>query len=384
MLLQTIFIASLILSVYSYFIYPFTLSLLIKIKQAFRLQANTGDSPSEPLSISLIITVHNEMARIEEKLLNTLSIDFADYEYEIIVASDFSDDGTDEFVTENFPNKVRLIRADKRLGKENAQRCAIEASQGNILVFSDVATQIPADAIQKLMAYYEDPDIGAISSEDVFIGEDGKVVGEGAYVKYEMWLRNMESRLSGLVGLSGSFFSCRKIITDTWDIYSPSDFNTALNTAKKKLRSVTAPDVKGHYKDLKDPGKEYQRKVRTVLRGMTGLSRNINILNPFVYGIFSYQVLCHKLMRWLTPVFMLICLVTNVLVFEQYSLYQVILYLQFLFYGLCILAAMYKPSQDFILIRLCYFFFMSNLAIMHSLSLFLAGKNMTVWKPSVR
>ena len=183
MLLQTIFIASLILSVYSYFIYPFTLSLLIKIKQAFRLQANTGDSPSEPLSISLIITVHNEMARIEEKLLNTLSIDFADYEYEIIVASDFSDDGTDEFVTENFPNKVRLIRADKRLGKENAQRCAIEASQGNILVFSDVATQIPADAIQKLMAYYEDPDIGAISSEDVFIGEDGKVVGEGAYVK---------------------------------------------------------------------------------------------------------------------------------------------------------------------------------------------------------
>ena len=51
-----------------------------------------------------------------------------------------------------------------------------------------------------------DPRIGALSSEDRFISKDGRVVGEGAYVKYEMWLRRLESDRAGLVGLSGSFF----------------------------------------------------------------------------------------------------------------------------------------------------------------------------------
>ncbi len=119
------------------------------------------------------------------------------------------------------------------------------------------------------MDYFRDPKIGAVSSEDHFVSQDGAVVGEGAYVRYEMWLRRLESDCAGLVGLSGSFFAARASVCQQWDIYSPSDFNTALNCVKQDLIAVTAPDVQGHYKDIVEAKREYQRKVRTVLRGIT-------------------------------------------------------------------------------------------------------------------
>ena len=68
-----------------------------------------------------------------------------------------------------------------------------------------MATEIPPDALEKLVTYFSDPSVGAVSSEDRFISQDGSIAGEGAYVKYEMWLRKLESEQAGLVGLSGSF-----------------------------------------------------------------------------------------------------------------------------------------------------------------------------------
>jgi cellulose synthase/poly-beta-1,6-N-acetylglucosamine synthase-like glycosyltransferase len=102
----------------------------------------------------MIITVHNESARIRDKLDNTLGIDYPQESMEVIVASDCSSDATDDIVLEYADRGVRLMRARERLGKEHAQRCAIAEALGEILVFSDVATRIPADAIRKLIAYF--------------------------------------------------------------------------------------------------------------------------------------------------------------------------------------------------------------------------------------
>ena len=156
-----------------------------------------------------------------------------------------------------------LVRSDLHNGKEYAQSLAIKKAKGDILIFSDVATSIPTDAITILVENFKDPLIGAVSSEDRFISENGDVVGEGLYVKYEMWLRKKESELGGIVGLSGSFFAARKEVCKEWDVSSPSDFNTALNCARNNLMAVSCPDVLGFYKDISDESKEYGRKVRT-------------------------------------------------------------------------------------------------------------------------
>jgi len=370
-------------AIYSYFLYPLVLKLIGLFSGVNKLAPDLQNSNS-PLTMSLIVTAYNEERRIREKIENTLAIQFDAGRLELIVASDCSEDATDAIVSEYADRGVRLVRASGRLGKENAQLAAIQVAKGDVLVFSDVATQIPADALQKLEHYFIDPSIGAVSSEDRFISKDGSVAGEGAYVKYEMWLRKQESQLAGLVGLSGSFFAARKEICQEWDIHSPSDFNTALNSAKAGLRAVSAPDVLGYYQDLADPSKEYQRKIRTVIRGMTGLSRHKEVLNFGRFGIFSLQVISHKLMRWLAPWFFIGFFIVSTMIANHSWFYALIFAGQLAFYGAALLAQFLPNLRAIGAIKLIYFFVQVNVALLDAAIKFLAGQRMTTWKPSAR
>jgi len=374
-----VFLILVLLSFYSYFIYPLLLMMLPERKHRAAQEAEAA----APV-LSLIVTAHNEEARIREKLANSVAIDYPTDRFEIIVASDCSTDTTDEIVESYHEQGVRLVRADQRKGKEYAQWCAIQQARGDILVFSDVATRIPDDALKKLVAYFLDPDIGAASSEDRFVSNDGRIVGEGAYVKYEMWLRRLESAHAGLVGLSGSFFAARKAVCQQWDIYSPSDFNTALNCAQQGFVAVTCPDVVGIYKDVKDPALEFNRKVRTVIRGMTAIRRHPVVLNPAKLGLFAIQVWSHKIMRWAVPWLLAGLLVTNIALAGRSWLYDLTLIAQLLFYGIAVAGWRSEPLRENTLVRIVFFFVQTNLALANAMLSFAAGKRMTVWTPSQR
>jgi glycosyltransferase involved in cell wall biosynthesis len=365
---------------YSYFLYP----LFLKFTPARKARSTVASGRMEYPALSLIITVHNEEARIHEKLENTLLIDYPKDLLEIIVASDCSSDSTDSIVGSFRDNEVRLVRADEHKGKEYAQLLAIREASGDILVFSDVSTRIPAEALRILALQFGDPRIGALSSEDRFISKDGHVVGEGAYVKYEMWLRRLESDRAGLVGLSGSFFAARREVCEEWDIYSPSDFNTALNCARKGLVAITCPQVVGIYSDVKDPGLEYRRKIRTVVRGVTAITRHTEALNPVRMGSFAFQVWSHKVMRWGVPWFMLLFAATSLTLAGEGLVYRLVLWLQVIFYGFAALGWLSSTLRKFTAVRIIFFFVQTNLALAHALILFLAGRRMTVWAPSRR
>lgn len=378
-MLKLMFWLAVVGALFSYLLYPILLQLLPRRRGASCQHARPPVDPK----ISLIVTAHNEEARIREKLENCLKLDFPGLE--IIVASDASTDETDQIVAEYSNRGVRLARAEERKGKEHAQLQAIKASTGEILIFSDVATSIPEDAIDRMVRYFDDPVVGAVSSEDRFVSRDGTVAGEGAYVRYEMWLRGVESDRAGLVGLSGSFFAARReVCEEDWDIYSPSDFNTALNSARKGLVAVTAPDVLGYYHDVADASKEYQRKIRTIIRGLTALSRHAEVLNPFRFGWFSFQVFGHKLMRWAVPWFQILLFVTSVLLAGKGTIYSLALLAQLLFYGV-VIAGHYKPElRERTVFKIPYFFVQVNLAIARATVEFFKGRRMTVWTPSKR
>ena len=378
--MEVLFYIFLLLCSYSYFIYPLILKVLPARSSREKILV---DDPGLP-SLSLIITVHNEEGRIMEKLENTLALDYPRDRLEIIIASDFSVDATDSMVESYAAQGVRLVRADQRKGKEYAQLCAIREAEGAILVFSDVATEIPADALRALAAEFVDERVGALSSEDRFISNDGRVAGEGAYVKYEMWLRRLESDRAGLVGLSGSFFAARREVCEDWDIYSPSDFNTALNCAKQGLVAVTSPEVVGIYQDVKDPGLEYRRKVRTVIRGLTAIVRHPEVLNPMKMGMFSFQVWSHKIMRWVVPWFMLIFALLTLLLQSRGGIYQAALIAQLLFYGIALLGWWSVRARENSVVRIIFFFVQTNLALAKAVSSFMMGNRMTVWTPSRR
>ncbi|MFE8071675.1 glycosyltransferase family 2 protein [Marinobacteraceae bacterium S3BR75-40.1] len=376
-MIEWIFWLSLFGAVYSYFLYPLLLSVVPVRRKPEQPKGETAFP-----RISLIVTAHNEESRIETKLKNCLELQYPDLE--IIVASDASTDATDEIVKAYSHDNVVLARAEERKGKEYAQWQAIQRASGEILVFSDVATEIPNEALKRLSHYFQNNDVGAVSSEDRFVSRDGQVAGEGAYVKYEMWLRKLESHRSGLVGLSGSFFAARKSVCLDWDIESPSDFNTALNCAKSGMVAVTAPDVLGYYSDVSDPQKEYNRKVRTVIRGMTALERHPEVLNPARFGWFSFQVISHKLMRWAVPWCLMVLFMASLLLNYKGGIYSLATWCQYLFYGVVIAGHFKQSLLSRTFVKIPYFFVQVNIAIAKASIEFAQGKRMTVWTPSQR
>jgi len=151
---------------YTYFGYP----MMLFVISSFRSRAVRKDHGYTP-PVTLIITVHNEAARIEKKILNTLDLDYPSELFEIIFASDASIDGTDEAVLLHAGPKLRLVRSPRRGGKEYAQKCALEQAAGEIIVFSDVATMLERQAIRRIVSSFADPSVGCVSSEDRFIDE---------------------------------------------------------------------------------------------------------------------------------------------------------------------------------------------------------------------
>jgi cellulose synthase/poly-beta-1,6-N-acetylglucosamine synthase-like glycosyltransferase len=362
--------------VYSYAIYPLVLSLLIP-----RRRAQIVSGPFNP-KVTLVVACRNEERRLRQKIENALQVSYP--LGEILVASDASDDGSDAIALSYASQGVGLVRSEERNGKEHAQGLAIARALGDIIVFSDAGTDLPPESIGWMVERFRDPAVGAVSSEDLFVTADGKVAGEGAYVKYEMWLRRLESDRAGLVGLSGSFFAVRRSILTSWDASIPSDFACALKSVQAGAIAVTDSRVRGVYKDIKDAKKEYQRKVRTAVRGMTGLAREARVLNPFRFGAFSFQVWSHKVMRWMVPWFLLGLLIASCVLIEDSPVYALAFYAQLIGYALVLLAHLFSGLRQTSIARIAYYFVQANLALAHAALLFLSGRRIVVWNPSIR
>lgn len=339
--------------------------------------------PCEPF-LSLIITVCNEEKRIRQKLENTLALDYPKEKLQVIVASDGSTDATNSIVEEYQDQGFELLVLPERRGKENAQKEAVKTAKGEVLVFSDVATIIERHGLKAIASNFADSTVGCVSSVDKVLGKNGQPGGEGAYVRYEMWLRDLESKTSSLVGLSGSFFAARKEVCQDFSGDMQSDFRTVLTSMKLGLRGVSDPETIGYYQDVADTGKEFNRKVRTVLRGQTVFFRNIEFLNVRRYGLFSFQYFCHKLLRWLVPFFLLVAFLANGILAYNTLLYAVI----FLFHcGFYLLAGVGLVSPHAVrhnVIKVPLYFLTVNTAILVAWLRYISGNRMVMWVPSQR
>ncbi len=379
-MIESFFWISIFLAFFSYIGYPLSL-IIIRIFY----KSKSSDFQEHTPNVTLVITVHNEEARIRTKIENTIEISYPSDRFQVIVASDCSTDYTNDIVAEYAGQGIELLDIKNRGGKENAQRYAVEHAKGEILVFTDVATRIDSMGIRQIVGNFADRTIGCVSSEDRVIDESGKG-GESLYVRYEMWLRKLESSINSIVGLSGSFFAARKDVCSDFSTSMPSDFRTLLNCRKLGLRGISDPKAIGYYPSIKDESGEMDRKVRTVLRGLTTFFNHTQFLNVFRFGFFTYQYVSHKLMRWLTPYFLITAFSANVIivlrgkgdVYTMMFIFHLALYL-------CAAAGMiYPKASSIIWLKVPKYFLIVNYSILVAWYKYIRGQRKVIWNPSVR
>lgn len=375
---ELLFWLSLSFIMYTYFGYP----LLLKVLSLFIGKAvKKGNIVPK---VSFIIAAYNEEKNIAVKIESTLQQDYPKDRLEIIVASDGSTDRTDEIVAGYQAQGVALIKIQQRKGKENAQKHAVDLASGEIIVFSDVGTILNPDGVSNIVKSFYDPTVGCVSSIDRIISRGGQTSGEGLYVKYDAFIRELESSVNTLVGLSGSFFAARKSIYKEWSTDLDSDFNTLFVSIRHGLRGVLDRDSIGFYRDIVDGRKEHSRKIRTIVRGISALMHNFHSLNPIKYGLFSWQLFSHKLCRWLVPFFLGTLFINNAFLAGSSLFYSLFFVLHLLFYTLALLGVTYGGVFARGILRIPLFFTMVNLSILTAWYKYFKGERFLIWTPSER
>jgi cellulose synthase/poly-beta-1,6-N-acetylglucosamine synthase-like glycosyltransferase len=287
---------------YTHLGYPLLLSLLTRRRKEPRYEQ------LDPLpKVSLIVAAHDEEDVIEAKVANALALEYPRDRLELIVASDGSGDATAERAREAGADLVLEL---PRGGKTAAQNAAAEQAEGEVLAFSDANSAWSPAALRALVAPFADPRVGYVCGQVRFLSPEGDNL-EGAYWRYEMEVRGMESRLAGVTAGNGAIYA---VARDAYLALPPAashDLSFPFLLAKRGLRSRYSPAAAAEEKMVPTIEGEFARKRRMMV-GLWDIVVGEGMLSPLGYPLlYWFELLSHRLLRYLTPFLHLVALVAN-------------------------------------------------------------------------
>jgi cellulose synthase/poly-beta-1,6-N-acetylglucosamine synthase-like glycosyltransferase len=316
-MLAAIFWISAALIVYTHLGYPLLLRLLVALRRPPSSPAAPADD--ELPRVSLIVAAYDEEEVIEAKVANALALDYPRDLLELIVASDGSYDATVE--------RARAAGADlvlelPRGGKLVAQNAAAEQASGEILAFSDANSAWRANALRQLVAPFADPEVAYACGQVRFLDADGDNL-EGAYWRYEMAVREMESSLAGITAGNGAIYAVRADDYLPLDPSGSHDLSFPFALAKRGRRSLYVPAARAEEKMVPTMEGEFARKRRMMV-GIWDIVVGERMISPRGYSsLYALELFSHRLLRYLTPFLHLLAFLTNLALLGSGSVYVV-------------------------------------------------------------
>jgi cellulose synthase/poly-beta-1,6-N-acetylglucosamine synthase-like glycosyltransferase len=335
--------------------------------------------------ISMVIAAHNEEANIAAKLENILSLDYPPDKLEVIIASDGSTDRTNEIVRSYAARNVTLL-ALPRQGKAPALDAAVAASHGEILVFSDANSMYAPESLRALARPFADPEVGGVAGNQVYSSKRSEGLsgdGEKSYWSFDRKLKQSQSKAGNAISATGAIYAIRRSLFRGVPVGVTDDFATSTDVIVQGCRLVFAPDAVAYEPVAGTGGLEFGRKVRVITRGLRGvLVVRRELLNPFRYGFYAFQLFSHKVLRRLV-VFPLLLLLVSPLLWGQGLIYQAATVLQLAFYGCALLGLLLRntPLGRVKLFTIPFFFCMVNVASLIAALNLIRGHRIDFWEP---
>lgn len=376
---EILFYATVLLIAYTYVLFPAILFLRAKLSPRPYLRHDITPT------VSLIVCCHNEAQGIEAKLQNLLALDYPRDRLEIIVASDGSDDGTDEIVRRYLARGIRLLSLPRR-GKAEALNDAAASAKGEVLVFSDANSMYAGDAVRVLVRPFADASVGGVAGNQCYLNErEGRrsTSGEHSYWSFDRRLKYAESVAGNTISATGSIYAIRRSLFVPAPAGVTDDFVTSTRVIAQGYRLVFEPGAISYEPAAASSGFEFRRKVRIMTRGLRGVWLMRELLNPFRHGFYAVQLFTHKVLRRLV-VFPLIALfILSALLWNEGTWYQVITVAQGVFYFLALAGLLLgaTPLGRSRLFALPSFFCMVNAAAFVAAWNVVTGRRIDFWTP---
>lgn len=378
--MELLFWLSAFLIFYIYIGYPLLLKVLPK-----RPPVQNQEEDFQP-KITVLIPAFNEAAVIEGTIRNKLAQNYPSENLEVIVISDESEDGTDEIVNAiaSEDSRVRLVRQVPRQGKTAGLNLAVPQASGEIIIFSDANSHYHPDAVQHLVNCFQDAEVGYATGKMIYVNSDGSVIGDGcsAYMKYENFMRELETEVSSVVGVDGGIDAIRKDLYQPMNADQLPDFVLPLKVVTQGKRVVYCEKALLNEEALNTSQSEFRMRVRVSLRAYWAMKDMKHLLNPTRYGIFSLQLISHKLLRYLAFIPLLLAFITNGAITGESGFYMLAFIAQILFYGAAAFVSLNDGTQNRWL-GLANYFCLINIASAMAFIKFIKGEKIVMWKPRV-
>ncbi len=311
------------LLLYTHLGYPLALAALLRLRRASagkipgRADAGAGPDPYLTLSgpagaehlpvVSLIVPAYDEEEVIAAKVANVLALDYPRERLQVIVASDGSADATAE--------RARAAGADLVLelpagGKVAALNAGAERAEGELLAFSDANSVWAPDALLRLVEPFADPSVAYVCGQVRFTDPEGDNL-DGAYWRYEMAVREMESGLAGVTAGNGAIYAVRREAYVPLAPAGSHDLSFPFVFAKRGLRSLYAPWARAEEKMVPTMEGEFARKRRMMV-GLWDIVVGEGMLAPRGYSpLYAFELFSHRLLRYLSPLLHLLLFLAN-------------------------------------------------------------------------
>lgn len=374
---------------YTYVGYPILLFFLVKIKRLFRPVNAAMDYKSDWPAVTLIVACYNEADILEEKIKNTLLLDYPKDKLSILFVTDGSTDQSGEILKKH-PG-ITHHHEDGRKGKNAAVNRVMKFVKTPITIFCDANTFLNKDALRLLTNHFADSNVGAVAGEKRVMQSDVENAansGEGAYWKYESKLKKWDAELHTVVGAAGELFAIR---TELYEQVPAGvlieDFRLSMNIARKGFRVLYEPRAYAMETSSASMKEEHKRKVRISAGGLIEVWHFRGLLNVVKYGWLSFQYISHRMLRWtLAPLALLLTLLANTyLAWQGSALYSYLLLAQVGFYVVALGGyALRNRKIKWRLLFVPYYFLFMNVSVFQGLARLIKGKQTEVWDKAKR
>ncbi|WP_421795543.1 glycosyltransferase family 2 protein [Haliscomenobacter sp.] len=388
-MLELFFWLNILIVAYTYLGYGLIL-LILNLLFFKKKQSTKTENPE----VSILIAAYNEEDWIVEKINNTLSLDYPAELLKVIVITDGSTDGTFQKAKScSVPAGIsfEVYHQPERKGKLAAIERIMPLVKTPVTIFTDANTTLNLQAIRQLVCHYNNPKIGAVAGEKRVSSankDEASSAGEGIYWKYESLLKRWDANLYSAVGAAGELFSIRTALYESIPADTLiEDFYLTMTVLRKGYRIAYAADAYASEGASASVGEELKRKIRIAAGGIQASWRLRDLLNPFRYGVFSWQFLSHKVLRWtLAPLALPIVFLLNLLLaFSMKPWYISLFILQILFYLLALLGWIFEKKQIKIkAFFIPYYFCVMNFSVFMGFARLLKNQQTVLWEKAER
>ncbi len=342
-----------------------------------------ADAAFEP-AVSLIVPAYNEERCIGAKLDNSLSIDYPEARFEVLIGSDGSTDRT-EAVVQSCPDPRVRLWAGPRGGKVAVLNRCVPAAAGEVVVLTDANTMIDKRAVRRLVRHFADPKVGAVCGRLKLYNRRRGAYEEGAYWTYETLLKLYEGRHGAVLGANGGLYAIRRSLFEALPPEAVvDDFVIPLRLLLAGFQVRYEPEAIAYEETAEDRAAEFARRVRIGAGDFQSLSLVAGLLHPS-RGFAAYALWSHKVLRWFAPALLALALLSSAALARRSPFYLAALVGQVAFYALALAGA--KGLARGALRRAgsaaCYFVAM-NLALAVGFVRFLRGSQKAAWERTAR